>query len=89
MYHQEKLSSETSKISNYSITYFFIGDDAKWRGQEVDIKVKVPEGKAVFLGNDMDEIIHDIDNVSNTWDGDMVGKFWEMKPEGLTEKTMK
>ena len=40
----------------------------------------------MFLGSDMDEIIHDIENVSNTWDGDMVGKYWEMKPEGLTEK---
>ena len=31
-------------------------------------------------------IIDDIENVSNTWDGDMVGKIWEMKPEGLTMK---
>jgi len=66
--------------------YFFIGDDSKWRGQEVDIKVKVPEGKAIFLGDDMVKIIHDIENVSNTWDGDMVGKYWVMKPEGLAEK---
>jgi len=66
--------------------YFFIGDDGKWRGQEVDVKVKVPEGKAIFLGDDMVKIIHDIENVSNTWDGDMVGKYWVMKPEGLTEK---
>ncbi|HYQ57297.1 MAG TPA: PspC domain-containing protein [Draconibacterium sp.] len=70
----------------YFDPYFYIGDDAKWRRQEVDIKVKVPEGKAVFLGNDMGEIIHDIENTSNTWDGDMVGKYWEMRPEGLTEK---
>ncbi|WP_347839189.1 PspC domain-containing protein [uncultured Draconibacterium sp.] len=69
----------------YFDPYFFIGDDGKWRGQEVDIKVKVPEGKAVYLGNDLIQIIHDIENVSNTWDGDMVDKYWQMKPEGLTE----
>lgn len=66
--------------------YFFLGEGEKWRKQEVYITVKVPEGKAIYLGDDMDEIIHDIENVSNTWDGDMVGKYWEMKPEGLTLK---
>jgi hypothetical protein len=34
----------------------------------------------------MVKIIKDIENVSNTWDGDMVGKTWVMKPEGLTLK---
>jgi hypothetical protein len=34
----------------------------------------------------MIDIIYDIENVSNTWDGDMVGKTWEMKPDGLTMK---
>lgn len=67
--------------------YFFIDEGIKWRNQEVFITVKVPQGKSIYLGDEMDEIIHDIENVSNTWDGDMVGKYWEMKPEGLTEKT--
>jgi hypothetical protein len=66
--------------------YFILSKDDKYRGQEVDITVKVPEGKAVYLSDDMVKIIHDIDNVSNTWDGDMVGKIWVMKPEGLTLK---
>ena len=64
--------------------YFVLNKDARWRNQEVKITVKVPDGKAVFLGEDLVKIIHDIENVSNTWDGDMVGKKWEMKPEGLT-----
>ncbi len=66
--------------------YFYLGEDTKWRGQEVDVRIKVPEGKAIYLGDDMVKIIDDIENVSHTWDGDMVGKYWEMKPEGLTEK---
>ena len=57
-----------------------------FRGQDVDITVKVPQGKAVFLSNGLERIIDDIENVSNTWDGDMVGKTWIMKPEGLTMK---
>lgn len=69
--------------------YFLLEEDGKWRDQNVDIVVKVPEGKAVYLGDDMVKIIHDIENVSNTWDGDMVGKYWEMKPEGLTERKVR
>ncbi|KAF0237557.1 MAG: phage shock protein [Prolixibacteraceae bacterium] len=66
--------------------YFILGKDDKYRGQQVDITIKVPEGKAVYLSDDLVKIIHDIENVSNTWDGDMVGKTWVMKPEGLTLK---
>ncbi len=70
----------------YFDPYFILEEGVKWRGQEVDITLKVPEGKAVYLDNDMVKIIHDIENVSNTWDGDMVGKTWIMKPDGLTMK---
>jgi phage shock protein PspC (stress-responsive transcriptional regulator) len=66
--------------------YFILGKGEKYRAQEVDITIKVPEGKAVYLSDDLVKIIHDIENVSNTWDGDMIGKTWVMKPEGLTLK---
>ena len=66
--------------------HFILDEDGKWRDQEVYITVKVPEGKTIYLDDDMVKIIHDIENVSNTWDGDMVGKYWTMEPEGLTMK---
>ena len=66
--------------------WFFLNEGDKWRDQEVQITVKVPEGGAIFLNEDMVDIIYDIENITNTWDGDMVGKYWEMKPEGLTMK---
>ncbi len=80
-------------VYNYDISdstlvfdpYFFIEEGGKWRDQEVEITLKVPEGKTVYLGKNMIKIIHDIENVSNTWDGDMVEKYWEMTPEGLKE----
>jgi hypothetical protein len=68
--------------------YFLLEEGGKWRDQDVDIVVKVPEGKTIYLGEEMVKIIHDIENVSNTWDGDMVEKYWVMKPEGLTMKEM-
>lgn len=81
-------------IYNYTVSdssvvfdpYFFLGKEVKWRNQEVSITVKVPEGKAVYLAEGMEDIIYDIENTTNTWDSDMIGKFWEMKPEGLTLK---
>ena len=69
--------------------YFFLAKDDKWRNQEVFITVKVPEGKTIYLGEGMQEIIYDIENTSNTWDKDMIGKYWEMMPEGLTLKEVK
>jgi phage shock protein PspC (stress-responsive transcriptional regulator) len=63
---------------------YFFPNDNRWRNQELMITLKVPEGKRVFLSERMIDIIYDIDNVTNTWDGDMVGKYWEMKPDGLT-----
>ncbi len=79
----------TYVVKDSTLTFdpnFVIREGGKWRGQEVDITIKVPEGKAVYLGDDMVKIIHDIENVSNTWDGEMVGKYWVMKPDGLTMK---
>jgi phage shock protein PspC (stress-responsive transcriptional regulator) len=64
--------------------YYLLNDNAKWRNQEVFMVLKVPEGKSVFLNEKMEAIIHDIENVNNMWDGDMVGKYWTMTPDGLT-----
>lgn len=64
--------------------YFFLREGDKWRDQKLQITLKVPEGKEVYLDRKMVDIIYDIENVTNTWDRDMVGKYWVMKPEGLT-----
>jgi phage shock protein PspC (stress-responsive transcriptional regulator) len=66
--------------------YFFLKEDAKWRNQEIKMILKVPEGKAVYLNEKLISIIYDIENIENMWDNDMVGKFWIMTPEGLTQK---
>jgi len=73
----------------YFDPYYTLLEGKRWLGQEVDLTLKVPEGKAIYLDDDMVKIIYDIENVSNTWDGDMVGKYWEMKPDGLTMKETK
>ncbi len=69
----------------YFNPYYRLEQGSRWLQQEVDITVKVPEGKRVYLDDDLIKIIYDIENVSNTWDGDMVGKYWRMTPLGLEE----
>ena len=63
--------------------WFVLPDKAVWHKQEVDIVLKVPENKTIFLSEEMVKILHDIKNTSDMWDGDMGGKYWTMKPEGL------
>ena len=69
--------------------WFMLPDKSVWHKQEINIVLKVPENKVVYLDDKMVKIIHDIENTSNMWDGDMCGKYWIMKPEGLelTQKT--
>jgi hypothetical protein len=64
--------------------YFFLGEKGKWRDQELFITLRVPEGKSIYLDERLVDVIYDVKNVTNTWDGDMIGKYWEMRPEGLT-----
>lgn len=66
--------------------YYALNDKSKWRDQEVDIIVKVPVGKSIYMSKEMVNIIYDIENVSNTWDRDMVGKYWIMTEDGLALK---
>lgn len=66
--------------------YYFLKENSKWRNQEVSMILKVPEGKSVYLGKKMEDIIYDIENTENMWDGDMIGKTWTMTPDGLALK---
>jgi phage shock protein PspC (stress-responsive transcriptional regulator) len=66
--------------------YYFLKDEAKWREQEVSMILKVPEGKSVYLNKNLSDIIFDIENTENMWDGDMMGKTWTMTANGLALK---
>ena len=66
--------------------YFTIGNQTKWRSQEVQVTVKVPVGKMVHLGKNLDQLHFDFDNINNIWTGEMTSKTWMMTPEGLSLK---
>lgn len=54
------------------------------RNQRVKIRVHVPLGKSVHFSDDLDRVIYDVKNTTNTYDSNMVGKTWTMLNEGLT-----
>lgn len=66
--------------------YFSLIKSQKIHGQSIDITLYLPEGKTVFLANDMSKIIYDIENVQNMWDKNMTGQYWTMTKDGLSNK---
>ena len=58
----------------------------KLRAQSVKFVVQVPVGKAVHFKGGTGLLLDDVDNVSNTWDQDMVGRTWTMTRFGLNDK---
>jgi hypothetical protein len=63
--------------------YFSIPKEQGYHFEDMRLRLLVPEGKAVFLQDGSERIIYDIDNVTNTWDWDMVNKVWTMTDRGL------
>ena len=77
----------TSKDSTLVLNRFFmIGNQSKWRDQQVQVIVKVPKGKMIHLDEDLNQLHFDFDNINNIWDPEMAGKTWIMTPEGLSLK---
>ena len=64
--------------------YFSIKSGDSFRGQKINMVVKVPMGKSVYLAHSSRDIIYDIKNATDTYDGHMVGHTWTMLEEGLT-----
>jgi preprotein translocase subunit SecE len=79
---EQKLDGETLRIN----PYIEISEADKWRNQEAQLTLLVPVGKSVHLKEDADHFIYDIENTTNTYDGDMLGKTWTMFKEGLTSE---
>jgi hypothetical protein len=65
-------------------SHFDISKNDKYRAQDIEMTLLVPEGKTIFLSSGMEKIIYDIKNTTNTFDHDMIGHYWTMTAEGLT-----
>ncbi len=63
--------------------YFLVPSDEKYRGQNLDLVLYLPVGYSVLLDESTANIINDIKNVTNTYDGDMLDHTWVMTEAGL------
>ncbi len=89
-----KYASNSAKMIsyNYSIqdssillnNYLATIKENKIRGQQVRIKLYLPVGKSIYLDKSLKRIIHNVDNVTDTWDHDMLEQKWVMLEDGLT-----
>ena len=62
---------------------FSVPKEALYRGQELKLTLHLPVGNEIFLDPSIENLIFDIENVHNTWDGNMVGHTWRMSQKGL------
>lgn len=89
----KRAAVERAKVIDYKVTtgdstilfneIFTVAPNEKFRVQEIEVILKVPRGKVVFLDKNMANIIYDVENVHNTYDGDMVNRRWLMGANGL------
>ncbi|HQQ94117.1 MAG TPA: PspC domain-containing protein [Bacteroidia bacterium] len=62
---------------------FRVNNADKFRFQNVTAILKLPVGQIIYLDKSVENLIYDVENVSNTYDGDMIGRRWIMSKAGL------
>lgn len=62
---------------------FTFNEATGWKGQEVDVELRIPVGTVVFLDRTCNGFIWDIDNVHGTKDDKMTDRRWLMTKNGL------
>jgi phage shock protein PspC (stress-responsive transcriptional regulator) len=91
--YDKKEAVNRAKNIDYSISqvdstilfngYFDVMNEDKLRAQDLQLILKVPTNKVIFLSKRMERIIFDIDNVHDALDSDMVNRRWIMTKKGL------
>lgn len=89
----KRMAVERAKVIKYNVTQqdssiyfdeiFTVGSEEKFRVQSIQVILKVPRGKVIHLDQSLDGFIYDVENVHNTYDGDMVNRRWIMNINGL------
>lgn len=62
---------------------YLVDAGSKFRAQELTIKIRVPKGKVVYFDKSVKHSLNDIENTTNTWEGDMIDHRWKMTDKGL------
>ena len=64
--------------------YFTVPKESLYRGQDLRVTLRLPVGTKVSIDKSIENIMYDIRNVQDMYDGDMLGYQWEKTPEGLS-----
>ncbi len=85
-YHAEKvryiIDLEDSVIS--IPVYYILAENEPFRGQEVEVTLYLPPGKAVYIDPSLTEYLYDVKNIQHQWDWEMGDKLWIMTDKGLS-----
>lgn len=63
--------------------YFTVPMEQKFRFQHLKVTLYLPDSATVYLDPSVKDIIYDIDNVYDMWDGHMLDHTWMMTSKGL------
>ncbi len=63
--------------------YFSLYKDDRYRGQHVQLVLKMPVGSTVYFDKTLRHFIYDVENVQNIYDKDMLERTWKMTDKGL------
>ncbi len=74
--------SQTDSVLEFD-NLFKITNADKFRAQDLSIILKLPVGKIVYLDKSLANVMYDVENVTNTYDGDMINRRWVMTENGL------
>ena len=74
--------SQTDSLIEFD-NLFKVNNADKFRVQDLSVILKLPVGKVIYLDKSLENMIYDIENVTNTYDGDMISRRWVMTENGL------
>jgi len=74
--------SQTDSILEFD-NLFKVANADKFRAQDISVILKLPVGKTVYLDKSLENVMYDIENVTNTYDGNMIRRRWTMTANGL------
>ncbi len=65
--------------------FFTLSQGDKWRAQDVEVTLLLPEGKRVYIDRSMEPILSANQTCCMSWPDELVGRTWEMRGDKLVE----
>ena len=66
--------------------YFKLPEKQRWRAPYLQLTLRVPEGKVVYIGDDLIQIIDDIETPEYRRSYNIAGKIWTVTEEGFIDE---